>query len=159
MAEIVQEQLRLVGVKADIDKLEFPAFMERQTRRNFDAVFGSWQSEASPGGIRQTWGTQGSRTKGGSNYGSYESDAFDAHVDAALAAASFSDRKLHFSSAYQQIIDDAPAIWMAEPRRIVVLHRRVDASGLRADAWWANIADWFVPVNSRTARDRLAAAR
>ncbi|MEO5580327.1 MAG: peptide ABC transporter substrate-binding protein [Gemmatimonadaceae bacterium] len=159
MAVLVQEQLRQVGARLDIDQLEFSAFMDRQTRRDFDAVFGSWLSEASPGGIRQTWGTQGSRKTGGSNYGSYENTFFDAHVDSGLAALSFDTRKSEFTAAYQRIIDDAPAIWMAEPRRLVVLHRRIQSTTLRADAWWAHIDEWSVPANSRIARDQAPAPR
>lgn len=159
MAVLAQEQFRQIGARVDIDQLEFAAFVDRETRRNFDAAFGSWQSEASPGGIRQTWGSQGSRTAGGSNFGSYESAVFDAHVDSALGAMSFNARRAHFTGAYQQIIDDAPAIWMAEPRRIIALHRRIDATGLRADAWWARMGDWSIPASSRLPRDNPPSAR
>jgi len=152
MAVLAQDQFSKIGAKVDIEQLEFAAFVDRETRRDFDAVFGSWQSEASPGGIRQTWGSQGSRT-GGSNFGSYENATFDSHVDSGLSAMSFGARRAHFTSAYQQIIDDAPAIWMAEPRRIIVIHRRIDVTGLRADAWWAKIGDWSIPANSRIPRD------
>ena len=155
MAVLVQEQLRQVGVKADIDQMEFAAFLDRETQRDFDAVFGSWHSDASPGGIRQTWGTKGSQAKGGSNFGSYENSVFDAHIDSGLAAMTLDSRRSQFTAAYQQIIDDAPAIWMAEPRRILVLHRRIDVKGIRPDAWWAGMGSWSIPANSRIARDRL----
>jgi hypothetical protein len=65
-------------------------------------------------------------------------------------------RRAHFTRAYQIIIDDAPAIWLAEPKRIMAIHKRIKTTGVRADAWWANIADWGIPANERIARDRAA---
>ncbi|HEX2723093.1 MAG TPA: peptide ABC transporter substrate-binding protein [Gemmatimonadaceae bacterium] len=159
MAVLIQEQLRQVGAKVDIDPLDFAAFIDRETRRDFDAVIGGWHVEPSPGGIRQTWGTRGSRTKSGSNYGSYENALFDAQVDSALASGTLEARRAHFTAAYQTIIDDAPAIWLAEPRIIIAVHKRLTTKSLRPDAWWASIADWTIPPDRRIARDRIAPAR
>ncbi|HVF41168.1 MAG TPA: peptide ABC transporter substrate-binding protein [Gemmatimonadaceae bacterium] len=154
MAVLIQDQLKKVGVTMDIERLEFAAFVNRETLRDFDAVFGSWHVEASPGGVRQTWGTEGSRTAGGSNYGSYQNASFDAHVDSALASATNEDRRRHFTQAYGIIIEDAPAIWMAEPQRVMAIHRRIEPRRVRADAWWAHLDDWTIPAASRIARDR-----
>ena len=158
MAVLLQEQLRQVGAKVNLEPLDFTAFIDRETRRDFDAVFGGWRVEASPGGIRQTWGTAGSRA-GGTNYGSYENRVFDALIDSALAAGTLAARRAHFTRAYQTIIDDAPAIWLAEPKRAMAVHRRIVTRGLRPDAWWANLADWTIPSDRRIARDRAAAAK
>lgn len=159
MALTIQEQLKQVGAKVNIDLLEFAAFIDAETRRDFDAVLGGWHVEPSPGGIRQTWGTAGSRAKSGSNYGSYENSIFDAHVDSALSSGDLATRRAHFATAYQAIIDDAPAIWLAEPRIIVAVHKRLNTPGMRPDAWWANIADWSIPPDKRIARDRPTPAK
>jgi peptide/nickel transport system substrate-binding protein len=159
MAVIVQDQLRAVGAKMNIDRLEYASFVDRETRRAFDAAFGSWHVDASPGGIRQTWESTGSRTAGGSNYGSYENPAFDAAADSALAAMNPDDRRARFKRAYQLILDDAPAIWLAEPRSVMAISRRIRTPSLRPDAWWANIGDWWVPSSERIARDRVGPLR
>jgi peptide/nickel transport system substrate-binding protein len=159
MAVLIQEQMRQMGVKVNIEQLDFAAFVDRETRRDFDAVLGGWHVEASPGGIRQTWGSAGSRAKNGTNYGSYTNPAFDAEVDSALAASTLASRRAHFTAAYQIIIDDAPAIWLAEPKRIMAIHKRVNTVGLRPDAWWANLADWTIPREKQIARDRAPRAR
>jgi len=159
MADVIQEQLRSVGVNVNIEKLDVAAFVDKETRRDFDAVFGGWHVEPSPGGIRQTWGSAGARAAGGSNYGSYENAAFDASVDSALASGTLAARRAHFTAAYQTIIDDAPAIWMAEPKRVMAVHRRIMTKGMRPDAWWANLADWTIPADRRIARDLAASAR
>lgn len=159
MAVLIQEQFKQVGAKVNIDPVDFAAFIEKENRRDFDAVLGGWHVEPSPGGIRQTWGTRGSRARNGSNYGSYENPVFDARVDSALAAGTLAERRRHFTTAYQTIIDDAPAIWLAEPLNIKALHRRFDTAFMRPDAWWANVADWTIPPNKRIARDRPAPSR
>jgi peptide/nickel transport system substrate-binding protein len=155
MAVLLQDQLKQVGVKMNIDQLDFPAFIAKEGSRTFDAVFGQWHVEASPGSIRQTWGSAGS-AKGGTNYGSYTNPIFDAEVDSALSAPTLAGRRAHFTAAYRIIDDDAPAIWLAEPKRIMAVNRRIDTGRLRADVWWANLADWKIPADKRIARDASA---
>lgn len=152
MAVLIQEQLKQVGVKMNIDQLDFPTFIAKEGGRSFDAVFNALNLEASPGSIRQSWGSMGAE-KGGSNYGSYSNPAFDAQVDSALTAATFASRRAHFTSAYRIIDDDAPAIWFAEPKRIMAVNRRIQTGKLRADAWWKTIPDWSIPADKRIARD------
>ena len=159
MAVLIQEQLRQVGVKVNIEPLDFPTFIDRETRRDFDALIGGWHVEPSPGGIRQTWGTAGADAHLGTNYGSYRNPAFDAQVDSALSASTLGDRRAHFTAAYRIIIDDAPAIWLAEPHQIMAIHKRIRTVGVRPDAWWANVADWSIPESERIARDRVPVSR
>ena len=100
MAVLIQEQLKQSGVKMNIEQLDFPAFIAKEGGRTFDAVFGGWHVEASPGSIRQTWQSAGA-ANGGTNYGSYMNPAFDAHVDSALSAATFADRRARLHSRVQ----------------------------------------------------------
>jgi peptide/nickel transport system substrate-binding protein len=158
MAVAIQEQLRQAGVKVNVELLDIPAFVDKENKRSFDAVFGGWHVEPSPGGIRQTWHSAGAE-RGGTNYGSYRNATFDMHVDSALAATTLAGRRTHFTAAYQTIIDDAPAIWLAEPKRVMAIHRRINTVGVRPDAWWANVAGWSIPADKRIARDRAIPAR
>jgi peptide/nickel transport system substrate-binding protein len=154
MAVLIQDQFRQAGIGMDIDPLEFAAFTDREKQGKFDAMFGGWHVDASPAGLRQTWGSAGLRAKGGSNYGSYQNPAFDAVVDTALSTMSFDDRRAAFRRAYQMIIDDAPAIWLAEQKIVLGIQRRLRTAGMRPDAWWANLGEWSIPEAERIARDR-----
>jgi peptide/nickel transport system substrate-binding protein len=58
-----------------------------------------------------------------------------------------------FSRAFQTLISDAPAIWLFEPRNVVGIQKRIHTAPLRADAWWAHLADWYVPADEQIARD------
>jgi peptide/nickel transport system substrate-binding protein len=158
MAVILQDQLKQAGAKVNIDRLEIASFVDLENRRAFDAVFHGWHVEASPGGIRQTWGTSGAKP-GGSNHGSYTNPAFDAATDSALSAMDLPTRRAHFKRAYQMIIDDAPAIWMAEPKTMMAMNRRIRTPALRPDAWWSSIGEWWIPSTERIARDRVGPPR
>jgi len=157
LAVLLQEQLRQAGVKVDVEQLDFPVLIERLRKRAFDVAIGQWNTQPSPGSIRGTWGTAGSRASSGSNYSSYENPVFDANVDSALASFNPPARKAYFTKAYETIIQDAPAIWLAEPIPTVGYHSRLQLAPLRSDAWWAHIADWWIPSDKRIPRDNTPA--
>jgi len=157
LAVLLQEQLRQAGVKVDVEQLDFPVLIERLRKRAFDVAIGQWNTQPSPGSIRGTWGTAGSRASSGSNYSSYENPVFDANVDSALASFNPPARKAYFTKAYETIIQDAPAIWLAEPLPTVGYHSRLQLAPLRSDAWWAHIADWWIPSDKRIPRDNTPA--
>lgn len=158
MAVLIQEQLRQAGVKVDVEQVDFPVFLERMRSRTFDMVIGAWQAQASPGSVRQSWGSSGSRARNGSNYGSYENPRFDAYVDSALAAFDIPTRRALFTDAYQTLIQDAPAIWLAEPIPTLGYHSRLQLAALRPDAWWARLGEWWIPDDKRIPRDNAPPA-
>ena len=153
LAVLLQEQFRRAGAQMDIERLDFPVVVERDRKRDFDATLGQWNTQPSPGAVRGSWGTAGSRSTSGNNYGSYESPRFDAYIDSALASFDPAKRKSYFTAAYQTIIQDAPAIWLAEPKQIVGYHSRLQLGALRPDAWWSHIPEWSIPRNRRIPRD------
>jgi ABC-type transport system substrate-binding protein len=121
-------------------------------------VIGGWQAQASPGSVRQVWGTMGSQARNGLNYGSYESPIFDAYVDSALAAPDIPKRRALFTKAYETIVQDAPAIWLAELIPTLGYHSRLQLAHMRPDAWWANIPEWWIPADKRIPRDNVPVA-
>lgn len=154
-AVLLQEAFRQVGAKANVELAEFTTVGARLGARDFETTLGVWQVDPSPGGVRQTWGTTGSRLSSGSNQGSYENATFDALVDTALAQMDPAQERAYFTRAYQILLDDAPAIFLYEPRLTAGAHKRIMPTGLLAHAWWANLADWTIPADQRIARDRI----
>ncbi len=154
LAVLLQGQLRQVGARVAIERLDLAAFNARLQSRAFDAAVGGWHADPSPVGAVQTWGSVGARP-GGSNFGSYESPAFDAHVDSALATTDPARSRTQWLRAYQTAVDDAPAVWLFEPRNVAGAHRRVRVAGLRPDGWWTRLAEWYIPAGERVGRDRV----
>jgi peptide/nickel transport system substrate-binding protein len=155
MAVLIQSQLRQIGVRAEIEKMEFQAYDARQSARKFDATLGAWHVSPDPSGIQEVWTTVASRKAGGRNYGSYESREFDTAIDSANAARDAAARLRLYTRAYQTIIDDAPAVWLYEPKTVLGLHRRIATGTLMTGSWWLGIPGWSIAPSERIPRDRL----
>jgi peptide/nickel transport system substrate-binding protein len=155
-AVLIQEQLRQVGVRVDLEPLDMNALGARVMGHRFDAVLMSLRQTPSPSGVRQTW-TTGAAAPGGLNLGRYANPAFDAQVDSAVGAGIMSAAKAHYRAAYQIIIGDAPAVWLYEPPQAAAANRRLQVGALRADAWWYGLPTWSIAPGARLPRDEMPA--
>ena len=155
IAPMIQEQLRLVGIDMKVDRMDWNAFTERERARNFDAELGSWTMTSSPGSVKEAW-TSSAAAKGGLNRGAYESAQFDALVDSALSASTVEASTSYFKRANQVIVDDAPAVWLYEPRMVLAIHRRIRTTPMRPNSWWLDISRWQIPPAERLPRDDAA---
>ena len=152
MALMIQEQLRQVGIAMKIEQMDFNTFGEREKARNFDAELGAWTLTSSPGSVRDAWGSHAA-AEGGLNRGAYRNPIFDALVDSALSAPTTAASRNYFTRANQVIVDDAPAVWLYEPRMLIAVHRRIRTTPMRPNSWWLDIAGWRIPVAERLPRD------
>lgn len=159
MAVMIQSELLRLGVRAEIEKMEFQAFAARESARNFDTALGAWNVTADPSGIREDWTAEAARRKDGRNYGSYESTVFDAELDSASQSRDLNTLFAHYTRAYQVIIDDAPAVWLYEPKTVIGLSRRITTRGMIQGVWWAGAADWSIAGSDRIQRDRVGSGR
>jgi peptide/nickel transport system substrate-binding protein len=157
LGPLIQEQLRRMGIRVQLEQLEGSTVGDKESRGAFDASLDAWTMASSLDGMRQGWATSGIGKNGG-NYGSYSNPAFDALLDSALAADPSSARE-RFTRAYAVINEDAPAVWLYEPRKIIGLHKRIMTAPTRPDAWWFSLADWSIPPSGRIPRDRLPPRR
>ena len=115
-------------------------------------------ADPDPGSMRQTWERVGVVANGGGNYGSYADAVFDTNLDSAIVTMDPALAKQRMHRAYQAIIEDAAGIWLYEIRFPVLVHKRFHVTGMRPDAWWADLADWSIPPNERIPRDRIGLA-
>lgn len=152
IAVLIQEQLRQAGVDMRIETMDYPALVSRQQARDFDATLGAWHLGSSPGAVRVTW-TSPAASMSGMNYGSYRSAGFDALVDSALESGSLSASREYFRRANQVIVDDAPAVWLYEPKTVLAIERRIRTTPMRPNAWWLDVGSWTIPAAERLPRD------
>ncbi|MCX5759979.1 MAG: ABC transporter substrate-binding protein [Gemmatimonadetes bacterium] len=157
-AVLLQAQFKNIGAKVTLEQADFNAFLDKAHHGAFDALMGGLRTTPSPRGVRDVWGTP-TTGRGAQNWGRWSNATFDVHVDSALAATSTTAVRAQFRVAYQAAIDDAPAIWLYEPRMFAGVHRRVNVGTLRPDAWWASLADWSINPDEFLPRDRRAAAK
>jgi peptide/nickel transport system substrate-binding protein len=156
VAVLVQDQLSRVGARVTVDPSEMNAWVTQLRHHDFDAAIMVWHTDGAMDDLRQSWAT--SAVRDGVNFGSYESPAFDALVDSALAATNPVQTHALLHRAYAQINEDVPAIWLYHPREIIAVHRRVHTGVLRPDAWYSHLADWYIPPESRLPRDNIGLA-
>lgn len=154
-AVLLQDAFKRVGADVTLDRVDFNTFITKTTERDYDAALQGWGTDPGPGGTRERWSTAGT-TGGGPNAEMYSSPAFDAHADSAVLAFDASEARRHLQAAMEQIISDAPAIWLYDVLTLAGVHERLQVGDLRKDgAWWANIAEWHIPEDRRIARDRI----
>lgn len=161
-AVLIQEALRHVGAQVDIDVVDTKVFLERiqfgGRAGDFDAMLHNFATDPSPNTIRQTWATDGIGPQG-QNALRYSNQKVDALVDS--MAISFDPAKVrqYASRAYQQIVDDAPAIWLYDLAGVDAVSRRVNVGPIRADGWWRSFTEWSIPPDKRIARDQIGLNR
>lgn len=140
---LLQAQFARIGAKVEIDAVESGVFASRLQKGEFETALNAWRNDPSPSTLRQSWGSP----KGddvGANFGRYASAAFDATVDSAIVTFDPTKRMALFRRAYRQIVGDAPAIWLYEPRNLAAVRSRLVPVRMRPDAWLAGLADWEV---------------
>jgi peptide/nickel transport system substrate-binding protein len=120
----------------------------KEEKGDFDASLDNWTMPSSLDATRDAWTSSGIG-KNGVNYGYYSNPRFDALLDSALFANPV-DQRARFTAAYSVINDDAPAVWLYEPRKIMGVNTRVKTGKMRPDSWWFSLADWSVSASSRS---------
>ena len=150
-AEYLLQQFRGVGATVNVRVLEGSVMGDMLSGGKFDAYLGALTSTPGLKGLPQAWGSRGVN---GQNYGAYSNAKFDADIDAALNALKPGAAEPFWQRAFQQIIDDAPAIYLYEERQIGIMHVRIQPQRMRTDAWYSDLADWSIDPTQRIARDK-----
>lgn len=158
MSVALQEQLRQVGVAVEVRGVEATSMMPDVEAGRFDAIAWAWQTSPSPTSLRGSWMSRSVPGAGATNFLSYENPAFDRAVTEGIGALDLATRKASIRRAYQQVVDDAPAIWIFEAHNLAAVHRRYDLPPWRSDAWWLTLGDWSVAPDKRLPRDARPAA-
>lgn len=156
-AVLLQSQLKRVGVQVDVDLVDFGTSIERARGGNWDAIMWLFNTDPGPSGMKQLWSSS-AIGENGQNFIRYSNPVVDAQLDSMTHAFNDGTIKRHASAAFQAIIDDAPAIFLYDGTAVYGVHRRITLAPTRADEWWANLADWFIPGDKRIDRDQIGLA-
>jgi peptide/nickel transport system substrate-binding protein len=153
-AVLLQDAFRRVGAAAVVDQTDLATYMSKLNGHTYDTQIGNYSTDPGVSGFKQSWSTASIGPNGG-NYGSYSNPVVDALLDSATSAFDPARTKAYARRAFETIIEDAPGIWLYETPAIMGLSRRVRTPTLRADGWWAGLADWWIPASQRNARDKI----
>ena len=58
--------------------------------------------------------------------------------------------------AFREINEDAPAVWLYEPRQVLALQVRLQPTRILPTLSLAGLADWTIPSGQRLPRDRAS---
>jgi ABC-type transport system substrate-binding protein len=105
--------------------------------------------------VKANFGTPRTASDYGANYGGYSSPVFDAALDSVSSEFNIVRAKALYQRAYEQVIADAAAVFLYEPKMIAGINRRIETGPLSAAGWWTTIADWKIAPDQRIDRDRL----
>ena len=135
-AMIIQAQWRELGIAATITSLEFQTAIQRLMKRDYDVFFSGWQTGPAPAAIRTTWGPDG-LVPGGHNLAGYAAPEVRAALDSADRSPDRARVRTLYARVYQQIVDDALALWLFEPRPRALIQRRVTTPPTLQSVGWA----------------------
>jgi peptide/nickel transport system substrate-binding protein len=149
---LLQEAFKRVGAQADIDVVDGPTFANRLFSGDFDAIIGTFNPDPDVGGAKQTWGTE---SIGTTNWLKYSNRKVDALLDSAVASFDPAKSHAYSSRAFQQIVDDAPAIWLYDLTFNNAINRRIQVVEPIIPDFWMQLPQWSIPADKRIDRDRI----
>jgi peptide/nickel transport system substrate-binding protein len=139
VAQIVQQQWRRIGVDVRIQLIEFNAFIERMTARNFEAVIMGWSVALSPD-LSALWGDVDARF----NFVSYDNPRVQQLIQQALAQPTDELATPVWRQAAAQITADQPYSWLYFYDEPVGVNERVQGTQINTLSTYQNAWEWWV---------------
>ncbi|HEX2217325.1 MAG TPA: ABC transporter substrate-binding protein [Gemmatimonadales bacterium] len=138
MATIVQEQLRQVGVRLELVRVEPAVWLERRAAGNFDIDFSSASLDPSPSGLVFSWTCDGP-----GNAGRYCDRGADSLLYRAMASP-VADRRL-WHQFLRRVEENAPAAFLYSQTFVFGVHRRFHEVTIRPESSWIALWRWPAP--------------
>ncbi|MBV6478323.1 MAG: Oligopeptide-binding protein AppA [Ignavibacteria bacterium] len=142
---IVIDQLKRIGISADLQEYEWSVFLDKTKKHQFDACYGAWQLSVTPEDPYQIWHSSQSEGEG-SNYISYNNPESDKLLE--QNRVEFDENKrIEILRKWQEIIaEDQPTTFLwSEPSRYLYSDR------FRNTRWYAYpdspmLNEWWTPL-------------
>lgn len=149
---IVIEQLKQLGIRAELQEYEWSVFLDKTKKHEFDACYGAWQLNVTPEDPYQIWHSSQSQGEG-SNWISYNNPESDKLLE--QNRIEFDDNKrIEILNKWQEIInEDQPVTFLwTEPSRYLYSDR------FKNTRWYAYpdsplLNEWWTPVSAQRYRN------
>jgi peptide/nickel transport system substrate-binding protein len=138
LALMIQEQLRQVGVRVEVLRLEFAVAGERRAAGNFDIDFSSAIQDPSPSGLAYSWTCDGP-----GNVGRYCDRGADSLLFRAMASP-VADRRL-WHDFLRRVEENAPAAFISSQTYVAGVNRRFHEVIIRPISPWGSLWRWPAP--------------
>ncbi len=123
IAELVQAQLREVGVELVLDAREWSRMLETMRSRSYDVVMSGWKLDADPDPF-DMW--HSSQVDGGANYSGYQDPELDAWLEEARRTLDTEARHAIFVKIQERLHEQEPMTVLYVPRVVTLVDSRLE---------------------------------
>jgi peptide/nickel transport system substrate-binding protein len=145
-AEIIQAQLKKVGIKAAVRVVEWSSFVHQFIdKHNFEVVMLGWSLSRDPDQYALWHSNQ--THEGQYNFISYNNTTVDKLLENGRTTYDQAKRKQIYNRIHRIMADDLPCIFLYYPESLVAIHNRFRGPEVTAAGIGWNFHKWWVPVN------------
>jgi peptide/nickel transport system substrate-binding protein len=150
-AEVIQEQLKKIGIDVTIRIMEWSTFIHQYIdKKNFDALVMGWQLGRDPDNYAMWHSSQ--QKEGEYNFCGYSNPEVDRWLVEARGTFDMPKREALYHKIHVQIADDLPYIFLYCPDELVAIHKRFQGPEVAPLGLAWNFREWWVPVSEQRYR-------
>jgi peptide/nickel transport system substrate-binding protein len=144
-AEIIQQNLKAVGIDVNIRVMEWQAFLEQIDKRSFDAIILGWSMGRDPD-LYDIW--HSSKTKKGEyNFIGYKNPEVDRLLVAGRRTFDMKKRKKIYYRIHEILAEEQPYAFLYVPDALPIVHKRFKGIAVAPLGIFYNFREWYVPKN------------
>jgi len=144
-AEIIQQNLKAVGIDVSIRVMEWQAFLEQIDKRSFDAIILGWSMGRDPD-LYDIW--HSSKTKKGEyNFIGYKNAEVDRLLVEGRRTFDLKKRKTIYYRIHAILAEEQPYAFLYVPDALPIVHRRFKGIEVAPLGIMYNFIHWYVPQN------------
>jgi peptide/nickel transport system substrate-binding protein len=144
-AEIIQQNMKALGIDVNIRVMEWQAFLEQIDKRSFDAIILGWSMGRDPD-IYDIW--HSSKTKKGEyNFIGYHNAEVDRLLVEGRHTFDIEKRKKIYFRIHAILAEEQPYAFLYVPDATPILHKRFKNVKVEPLGIMYNFIQWYVPKN------------
>jgi peptide/nickel transport system substrate-binding protein len=141
-AEIIQQNLKAVGIDVNIRVMEWQAFLEQIDKRSFDAIILGWSMGRDPD-IYDIW--HSSKTKKGEyNFIGYKNPEVDRLLVEGRRTFDMEKRKKIYYRIHAILAEEQPYAFLYVPDALPIVHKRFKGVEVAPLGIMYNFREWYV---------------
>jgi len=144
-AEIIQQNLKAVGVNANIRVMEWQAFLEQIDKRSFEAILLGWNMSRDPD-LYDIWHSSKTR-KGEYNFIGYKNAEVDRLLVEGRRIFNIEKRKIIYYRIHAILAEEQPYAFLYVPDSTPIVHKRFKGIEVAPLGIAYNFIHWYVPKN------------
>lgn len=115
--EAVQQYLAAVGITVELKLDDGSGARAKEVEEGtWHMIYGSFGAQPSPANLSVVWGPAGEKQF------TYQSEAFNAEMDAALATYDREEQAKHYQAAVKILNEDSPWVWLFDRKNLIAVN-------------------------------------